>query len=282
MSDTTNGTGLLRRVDGPVASPGWTQRIEPASAGWTYVGFTALRLAAGSSHREPAAVRERLVLILEGAAEVSVGGAELGVLGSRDSVFEGPPPPEVLVGSGEAIDIRAVRDSLIVVGSAPLGSGRRTALIRPGEIFAETRGSGNTQRRIHHLLPAAAKADHLLAFEVYTPGGNWSSFPPHKHDTEDPPREAYLEELYFYRFVRPTGFAVQRVYTPDGSLDATITARDGDVVLVPRGYHVVGAASGYDCYYLNVMAGPNRAWNFTVDPDHRWLMDWDPTRPKGS
>ena len=118
--------------------------------------------------------------------------------------------------------------------------------------------------------------------EVLTPGGNWSSYPPHKHDTNDPPDESQLEELYLYRFDRPSGFALQRVYTEDRSLDEAVVAHDLDLVLVPRGYHVVGAAAGYDCWYLNVMAGPERVWRFTVDPAHRWLMDWDPTRPQAA
>jgi 5-deoxy-glucuronate isomerase len=156
---------------------------------------------------------------------------------------------------------------------------RRTALIAPGEITVETRGSGRTERRVHHLLPPEAEAGRLIAFEVFTTGGNWSSYPPHKHDTENPPVEAKLEELYFYRFARPRGFAFARVYTPDRSLDETMAPMDGDLVLVPAGYHPVGAAAGYDCYYLNVMAGPNRAWHFTIDPDHAWLMDWSPAAP---
>jgi 5-deoxy-glucuronate isomerase len=114
---------------------------------------------------------------------------------------------------------------------------------------------------------------------VVTPGGNWSSYPPHKHDTNDPPRERQLEELYYYRFRRPRGFAFQRVYTADRSLDEAITPMDGDAVLVPRGYHPVGVPAGYDCYYLNVMAGPIREWRFTIDPDHEWLMDWNPNAP---
>jgi 5-deoxy-glucuronate isomerase len=140
----------------------------------------------------------------------------------------------------------------------------------------EARGHDRTARTVHHLLPPEAPAGRLILFEVITPGGNWSSYPPHKHDTDDPPRERALEELYYYRFDRPEGFAVQRVYSADRSLDETVTAGDGDVVLVPRGYHAVAAAAGYDCYYLNVMAGPVREWRFTVDPDHVWLMDWDP------
>jgi len=133
------------------------------------------------------------------------------------------------------------------------------------------RGSGSSHRVIHNILMADQPAESLLITEVVTPGGNWSSYPPHKHDTDDPPRECYLEETYYHRLRRPSGFAVQRVYTADRGLDETITVRDGDVVLVPRGYHPVAAAAGYDLYYLNVMAGPRREWLTTTDPDHAWL-----------
>ena len=123
----------------------------------------------------------------------------------------------------------------------PGGPVRRTALVAPEDILVEKRGSGNTARRIHHLLPPSAEAGRLIAFEVFTPGGNWSSYPPHKHDTENPPVEARLEELYFYRFAKPQGFAFARVYTADRSLDEAMTPSDCDVVLVPEGYHPVGA-----------------------------------------
>jgi len=165
------------------------------------------------------------------------------------------------------------------VAGAPGGRVHRTALVRPEAIYVESRGEGQTARRIHHLLPPTAEAGRLIAFEVFTPGGNWSSYPPHKHDTEDPPTEARLEEIYFYRFAKPQGFAFQRVYTPDGALDESLAPGDGDIVLVPSGFHPVAAAAGYDCYYLNVMAGPNRVWNFTLDPDHAWLMNWDVPTP---
>ena len=166
-----------------------------------------------------------------------------------------------------------------MLADAPGADERHERLIEPAGIHVETRGHGVTERRIHHLLPPTAPAGRLILFEVFTPGGNWSSYPPHKHDTEDPPREAYLEELYYYRFARPGGWAFARVYTADRSLDASFAPGDGDVILVPRGYHPVGAPAGYDAYYLNVMAGPHRAWHFTLDSDHAWLMDWDPTTP---
>jgi 5-deoxy-glucuronate isomerase len=256
--------------------------VTPASAGWgwAWLSVDVRRLAAGQTATWTADDQERLVIVLEGRASVIAGDQDLRTLGSRDSVFDGLPPPLVLVAPGRGVSVRAETDALIVVGAAPGGAVERTEVIDPGDILAETRGSGRTERRIHHLLPPAANAGRLIAFEAFTPGGNWSSYPPHKHDTENPPIEAQLEEIYLYRFARPGGFALQRVYTPDRSIDESLAPTDLDLVLVPAGYHVVAAAPGYDCYYLNLMAGPNRVWNFTVDPDHAWLMDWNPSAPK--
>ena len=177
------------------------------------------------------------------------------------------------------VEVRAETRCLVAVAAAPGGPLQRTAVIDAGEVLVEERGDGNTRRRVHHLLPPSAEAGRLIAFEVVTPGGNWSSYPPHKHDTEDPPRESRLEELYYYRFARPQGFAFARVYTKDGRFDESMTPGDGDLVLVPEGYHPVGVPAGYDCWYLNVMAGPTRDWRFTLDPDHAWLMNWG--RPHG-
>lgn len=268
---------LLRR---PVTSGGPLHDLAPDGAERQWLSLRVERLAAGGVLVRPADDQEALVLVLEGRAAVRAGSDRFGELGSRASVFDGPPPPVALVEPGRDLEVVAASPALVAVAAALGGPVHRTAVVDPASIFAETRGSSRTERRIHHLLPPAAEAGRLIAFEVFTAGGNWSSYPPHKHDTEDPPREAYLEELYLYRFARPTGFAVQRVYTADGSLDETLTARDLDLVLVPRGYHVVGAAAGYDCYYLNVIAGPGREWRFTVDPEHTWLMDWDPARPR--
>jgi 5-deoxy-glucuronate isomerase len=130
------------------------------------------------------------------------------------------------------------------------------------------RGRGAHERTIHPILMADQAADSLLVCEVLTPAGHWSSYPPHKHDRDALPEESLLEETYYHRITPAQGFAVQRVYG-DG-LDETVTVRDRDVVLVPRGYHTVSAPPGYDLYYLNVMAGPTRAWAVANDPDHDW------------
>jgi len=135
-----------------------------------------------------------------------------------------------------------------------------------------TRGEGSEERFIANILMESEAAESLLVTEVVTPAGHWSSYPPHKHDTDDMPNEALLEETYYHRLRDGSGFAFQRVYTPTGDLDQTVTVHDGDVVLVPRGYHVVAAAAEYEVYYLNVLAGPQRVLRMSFDPYHEWIM----------
>lgn len=274
--DRSAARRLLRRAADP-GPDGLVNGIDPVSAGWDWTAFHAYRLAPGQRVERAADDMERLVLVLEGRALLVVGDDDLGEQGSRTTVFDGPPPPVLLVEPGRSLSATATTDALIAIGAAPGGPVSRTSLVAPRDILVEERGEGNTARRIHHLLPPSADAGRLIAFEVFTPGGNWSSYPPHKHDTENPPVEARLEELYYYKFAKPQqGFAFARVYTADRSLDEAMTPMDGDLVLVPEGYHPVGVPAGYDCYYLNVMAGPHRAWHFTIDPDHAWLMNWTP------
>ena len=271
---------LLRRAGPPDPQTGRVHAISADDAGWTYVGFAEHRLARGQGFTRPADDREVVVVVLEGSADISAGGRHYASLGSRESVFDGPPPPVLLLEPGSEVALTAERDgTTVIVADAPAADTRVTHLFEPGELHVETRGNGITERRIHHLLPPTTPAGRLILFEVFTPGGNWSSYPPHKHDTEDPPREAYLEELYYYRFKRPRGWGFARIYSADRTLDASFAPTDGDVLLVPRGYHPFGVPAGYDAYYLNVMAGPHRAWHFTLDPDHAWLMDWDPSLP---
>jgi 5-deoxy-glucuronate isomerase len=273
---------LLHRAAG-IGADGCVCAIDPAAAGWEYVTFHVYRLRPGQGVERPADDQERLVLPLEGYARIRAGERDLGTVGSRTSVFDPVPSPVVLVEPGLPVTVTAETDALVAIAAAPGGPVRRTAVIPPEAILVEDRGEGATARRIHHLLPPGGDvAGRLIAFEAYTPGGNWSSYPPHRHDTEDPPHEARLEELYYYRFAKPQGFAFARVYSADRSLDETMNPMDGDVVLVPEGFHPVGVPAGYDCWYLNVMAGPGRDWFFTVDPDHAWLMNWSPAAPKAA
>lgn len=242
--------------------------VTPASAGWKYVGFEVLSLRRGEVVERPMHGRELCVVVLSGTADI---GSWRDV-GSRPSVFDGAPDAAYMPPGGHAL-IGANSDRCeIALCWAPAKKGASPALIRGSEIKPFQRGSGRTLRTIHNILMEDRPAESLLVTEVLTPAGNWSSYPPHKHDTDDPPREAYLEETYYHRFARPDGFAVQLVYTDDRSLDEAIQVRDRDVVLVPRGYHPVAAGPGYDLYYLNVMAGPTRRWLVTTDPAHRWQL----------
>ncbi|MEO8229649.1 MAG: 5-deoxy-glucuronate isomerase [Chloroflexota bacterium] len=276
---------LLRRAV-PPGPDGSTIRIEPSAEpadlggrGWQWIGFAVHRLADGARVRRAGDDREVGLVVVEGAVDVRAGGRSFGSVGSRSSPFAADAPPVVLVEPGADLEVEARGVAVVAIAAAPGGDLRETRLVDPSTMRVEERGSGSTARTVRHLLPPDAVAGRLILVEVLTPGGNWSSYPPHKHDVEDQPRESLLEELYYYRFARPEGFAFARVYTADRSLDEALTPSDGDVVLVPRGYHPVGAPAGYDAYYLNVMAGPTRLWHFTIDPDHAWLMGRDPRAP---
>ena len=135
-----------------------------------------------------------------------------------------------------------------------------------------TRGKGNNVRYVTDIINETDAADSLLVVEVITPAGNASSYPPHKHDRDAFPEETKLEEVYYHRLNPSQGFGFQRIYTDDRSLDVSMTIEDGDVTLVPRGYHPCAALHGYDLYYLNVMAGPKRLWRFYNDPKHEWML----------
>lgn len=248
--------------------------VSPAEAGWSYVHFQAYRLEPGATIDGETGERETALVLLGGHCNVRAGRRRFEALGGRESVWERRRPHALVLPPGTSYAIEALDRLHLAVAGAPAPAGGEIRLISPLDVVAEERGEGQTYRYIHHILPPSVPAARLILVEVYTPGGNWSSFPPHKHDTEDPPRESYLEEIYYYQLKPATGFALQRIYTDDRSLDVAVAPSNGDLVLVPRGYHPVAAAPGHDCYYLNVMAGPSRAWNFQVDPAFAHLMNW--------
>ena len=221
-----------------------------------YVGFEALLLSGRIERREDA--RETCVVLLAGRAQLfGLGEA------ARDSVFDGPPtalyvpPGTTWWAEGEAE---------LGICTAPASGRLEPRLLDAPEL--STRGAGTEERYIANILMESEEAESLLVTEVVTPAGHWSSYPPHKHDTDDPPNETLLEETYYHRLRDGRGFAFQRVYTDDRSLDEGVAVTDGDVVLVPKGYHPVVADARSDLYYLNVMAGPVRQWRVTVAPGY--------------
>lgn len=246
--------------------------ITPESAGWHYVGFEVFKLAPGQSLRRETGEQEACLVLVSGKADVSTSGGSWSGIGERMSVFEQIPPYSVYVPSGDVYNVTALTELELAVCLAPGKGAHEARLIAPSQVGVEHRGSGSMSRLVHNILPEGEPADSLLVVEVFTPGGHWSSYPPHKHDRDFLPEESLLEETYYYHTNPAQGFAVQRVYTDDRSLDETLAVADGEAVLVPRGYHPVSAPPGYDVYYLNVMAGPTRIWKFYNDPAHAWLM----------
>lgn len=248
--------------------------VTPESAGWTHVGFRALRLRAGEVETLGTGTRELCLVVLSGRVDVTAGGLTHAGLGHRQSVFEPVSPAAVYVPPEHPVEIRAATDAEVALCSAPCDDRpRNVRVIAPGTMRRSVRGQGSNLRRVCDILPHDdPTAAHLLVVEVLTPAGHSSSYPPHKHDAELPPQETQLEETYYHRLNPPQGFAFQRVYTDDRSLDEACAPEDHDVVMVPRGYHPVVAPHGYDLYYLNVMAGPQRLWIFRNDPAHEWML----------
>jgi 5-deoxy-glucuronate isomerase len=241
--------------------------VTPASAGWDYVGFEALPLTAAIERST--GERELCVVVIEGSATISSEHGDWD-LGCRPDPWSGPPDAAYLP---PGCSVTVSGDGEVGLCWAPAPGGGAAARPLPGtEVEVETRGHGAQERFVHPILMGDREAESLLVVEVLTPPGHWSSYPPHKHDRDDPPNETLLEETYYHRVSPARGFGLQRVYSDDRSLDETIAFGDRDCVLVPRGYHTVSAPPGYDLYYLNVMAGPTRSWVFANDPDHEWTI----------
>ncbi len=264
-------SGLHLRARAPGAD-GVAVDVTPQSAGWSHVGFRLVKLADGQRHEGGGDDREACLVLVSGAADIATADADYAGVGGRASPFEDRAPGAVYVPAGMPWSVVARGEAELAVCSAPGRPGRPSRLIDAARMPREVRGSGTNTRHVRNILPETEPADGLLVVEVITPAGHWSSYPPHKHDTAVPGEETVLEETYYHRIDPPQGFAFQRVYSDDHSLDESFSVGDGDVVLVPRGYHPVGAAHGYELYYLNVMAGPERRWLFRTEPGHAWLL----------
>ena len=256
---------LLRK---PFGTHGEVHRITPTDAGWRYVGFSLHRLRAGERIAEMTGDREVILVMVEGKASIQAAGRDWGTLGDRMDVFETTPPHCLYLPHGQDWTADAVTDCAIAICSAPGRGGHEARRIGPDGITLTQRGEGTNTRWINNIaMEAEDYCDSLLVTEVFTPAGNWSSYPSHRHDEDDFPRITYLEETYYHRLNPVQGWAVQRVYTDDGSLDEIMAIHDHDVVLVPRGHHPCAAPHGFELYYLNVMAGPRRAWRFIAAPE---------------
>jgi 5-deoxy-glucuronate isomerase len=245
--------------------------VTPQSAGWNHVGFRVVHLAPQRAYSGLEAGREACIVVLSGTAKIVAGEHVFEKVGTRINVFEDAAPGAVYVPQDTPFRIDALTPVEIALCTAPGAQGYAPRRLDDKGLPRVVRGEGANSRLVRDILPETSLANALLVVEVITPAGNWSSYPPHKHDTARD-GETALEETYYHRLSPPQGFAFQRIYTDDRSIDETLSVEDGDVVMVPRGYHPVAAPYGYDLYYLNVMAGPERRWKFYNDPAHEWML----------
>lgn len=257
------------------------QSITPESANWGYVGFSVHEIASGEFLVLESSATEKCLVLVSGKATVTVGNQVFSHIGERMSPFEKDTnqqrikPHSVYVAPQQRIQVVAETDLELAVCEAPSKGNLETRYITPQEVDAEHRGKGHNQRYVHNILPDDKPADSLLVVEVFTDEGCTSSYPSHKHDQDIDGKETYLEETYYHRLNPSQGFCMQRVYTDNRELDECMAVYDKDVVMVPKGYHPVATIAGYDSYYLNVMAGPKRKWQFSWERDHAWINSKD-------
>ena len=258
----------------PRPGPGTVIEITPASVGWRYLSFRVLALGQGEIVAADTGETEVVVVPLGGSGSFTFDGASHPV--SRTDVFTQKPhvlylPPRTAysIGAGESLEV--------AIGAAP-ASGRFPArLYAPGELATFERGGANVARGVTVTFDPAFPSERLIAYEILTPSGNWSSFPPHRHDGRF--GTSYHEETYYYRLLPRNGFAIQRLYTRDTDLDVSIAAGDGDLVLVHEGYHTVATAPGTNAYYLNFLAGEAKPVVQLNDPAYAWIAEDWPGRP---
>ncbi len=263
--------------------PNLINAVEPAQAGWEYIHFQSRRLQMGQSWSFSPGPYEIALVVFSGGLKVTANHGNWPRVGRRASVFSGLPEALYLP-LDSAMTVEALEDSRFAVAWARAERKHPARLIEQKDITVEIRGGDNATRQINGMIRPGFDCDRLVVVEVLTPSGNWSSYPPHKHDVDRTDAagdllEADLEEIYYYRIDPPEGYAFQRIYTGETSpltqagtpIDEVLLARDNDLVLVPEGYHPVVSAPGYTTYYLNVLAGNAQALTAEDDPNYSWV-----------
>jgi len=260
--------------------PNFSQReyitVTPDSAGWDHLSFSAVKLAKGEQWEFDTGSNELALTILGGTIDVESNKGEWKGIGSRTDVFHGMPTTLYLSRHTRFTVIAAYGEANFACGWAAATQDYPARLIRPEDVSVELRGGDNASRQINQMILPGFPCERLVVVEVFTPSGNWSSYPPHKHDTrrldaDGRVLEADLEEVYFYKIDKPDGYAYQRCYTDDGRIDELVLVQDDYLVLSPEGYHPVVAAQGYTAYYLNYLAGTDQSLASTDDPRYAWI-----------
>jgi len=275
----SENTFLVHSLNPTAQESGELLHLPRERADWEWMSFFVHRIQPGDILRAHLEDEEAAFVILGGTCVADWGqGAKR--IGKRRDVFDGFPYTLYLPCRND-VSFTAETTCEIAECRAPSQAKREPKLITPDDVVSSLRGGGNASRQIVDVLPPSFPADKLVVIEVYTPGGNWSSYPPHKHDTHNPPAEVDLDEIYYYRLRQPDGFAFHHLYAGKHAGQRTLQARNGDTVLVHSGYHTVVAGPGYDVYYLNFLAGSSRAVAVTEDPQHAWIRStWSTTDPR--
>lgn len=263
----------------PLDKSGTLVSVTRAQAGWETLNFSVHRMQRGQYRQGNTGAEESALVVLGGKLSVDWGdGAK--TIGHRANVFSGYPYAAYLP-AHTAFEVSAETNCEFADCRTPSEARLEPRIITPRDVRPEIRGGGNATRQILDIIRPEFPADRLLICEVYTPSGNWSSYPPHKHDVHNMPLEADLDETYYYRIDRPEGYAFQRLYDAAGSRDQTLKVVDGDLVLIRDGYHPVVAAYGYNVYYLNVLAGSARSFAASDDPRYADLRKaWPAPDPR--
>lgn len=255
-------------------SPEGTGRVievTPESAGWDFVGLVVQDIQPGGTWQYAAENDEICIVPLRGSATITCDGEDW-TISRPGTMFDGKPT-SLYLPLGSSFSAVTEDGAELAVTSSRATETFPAKLIEPDDVDVEIRGAGNAARQISHIIKPDFPAQNLLVVEVFTPSGNWSSFPPHKHDVQNMPEEAILEEIYYYRVSPEDGFGLQRLYYADGSFDHAWVIKDGDLLLVPQGYHAFAVAHGYTGYYLNILAGPDaeRTMQPSDDPAYAWV-----------
>jgi 5-deoxy-glucuronate isomerase len=274
--------------------PNVVVEVKPELAGWDTINFQVRRLPAGRAWSFQTDGNELALVMLGGAVDVDSSRGRWPGVGRRANVFAGLPhalylPPQTTFTVTAQTDCEFAVAWVAVVADDTPGFRcvpTQPTLVTPADVEIEIRGGDHATRQINKLLPPGFPCQRLVVVEVYTPEGNWSSYPPHKHDVHTVDAagnlvQADLDETYYYKIDPPEGYALQRVYTDADSplqragypIDAAVIARNDDVVLIPEGYHPVSSPVGYTTYYLNVLAGSAQSLAAKDDPQYAWIKD---------
>jgi 5-deoxy-glucuronate isomerase len=254
------------------------QSITPTSANWNDLHFEAREMSLGEVWDYDTKENEMVIVLLGGNFKVRSNKGKWETINGRKNVFSGVAHTLYLPRKTQ-FSLEATSKILdIAYGWCASDADFPAKFVTPENTPIVIFGGDNATRQFNDLIPPGFGCSKIVSREVYTPSGNWSSYPAHKHDERIVDKKGNIlepiqEETYFYKFEKPGAYAIQQVYTKDKSIDEIVRAKHNDVVLIPKGFHPVVAAHGFHCYYLNFLAGSDQCLANTTDPDHEWIYD---------